>query len=132
MYHSMAQAGVVGLAKVISEPRPDPKNGKLTVVDLEFVLRLEPPTSLREIKESYGKNLVAIRGSNLNGVLDDQSLVSRKRSSADEVEVELADGVASGALLKRLVDSRAEITKFEQIEASLNDIFIDKVKGTDA
>ncbi len=33
-------------------PRPDPKDAKLTVVDFEFVARLEPPTLLREIKES--------------------------------------------------------------------------------
>ncbi len=52
MYHSGADAAIVGLAKVASEPRPDPKNAKLTVVDLEFLTRLEPPTTLREIKES--------------------------------------------------------------------------------
>ena len=88
--------------------------------------------SLREIKESYGKNLVAIRGSNLDGVLDDRSLVAAAANNADEIEVELAAGIRSGMLLKRLVDSKAEITKFEEIEASLNDIFIDKVKGADA
>ncbi len=52
MYHSGGDAAIVGMAKVASEPRPDPKNPKLTVVDLEFVARLEPPTTLREIKES--------------------------------------------------------------------------------
>jgi len=52
MYHSGGDAAIVGLARVASEPRPDPKNPKLTVVDLEFVTRLEPPTTLREIKES--------------------------------------------------------------------------------
>ena len=52
MYHSGGDAAIVGLARVASEPRPDPKNPKLTVVDLEFVTRVEPPTTLREIKES--------------------------------------------------------------------------------
>ena len=52
MYHSGGDAAIVGLAQVASEPRPDPKNANLTVVDLEFVTRLEPPTTLREIKES--------------------------------------------------------------------------------
>jgi ABC-2 type transport system ATP-binding protein len=88
--------------------------------------------SLREIKESYGKNLVAIRGSNFNGVLEDRSIVARTSVTADEIEAELTHGVASGVLLKRLVDCGANITKFEQIEASLNDIFIDKVKEADA
>jgi predicted RNA-binding protein with PUA-like domain len=52
LYHSGGDAAVVGLVKVVSEPRPDPKNPKLTVVDLEFLSRLDPPTTLREIKES--------------------------------------------------------------------------------
>lgn len=34
-----------------SEPRPDPKNPRLTVVDFGFLRRLDP-TTLREIKES--------------------------------------------------------------------------------
>jgi predicted RNA-binding protein with PUA-like domain len=67
VYHSMGQSGIVGLAAVISEPRPDPKHAKLTVVDLEFLRRLEPPTSLREIKES--------------GLFEDWSLVRQSRLS---------------------------------------------------
>jgi predicted RNA-binding protein with PUA-like domain len=51
IYHSMGDACIVGLAKVASEPRPDPKDAKLTVVELEFLHRLEPPTTLREIKD---------------------------------------------------------------------------------
>ena len=51
LYHSGGDAAVVGLVKVVSEPRPDPKNPKLTVIDLEFLSRLEP-TTLHEIKES--------------------------------------------------------------------------------
>ena len=52
IYHSQGEAAILGLAKVASEPRPDPKDPKLTVVDFEFVTKLEPPTTLREIKES--------------------------------------------------------------------------------
>lgn len=67
IYHSMGNAAVVGLAKVVSEPRPDPKNPKLTVVDLEFLDRLEPPVTLREIKES--------------GLFEDWALVRQSRLS---------------------------------------------------
>jgi ABC-2 type transport system ATP-binding protein len=88
--------------------------------------------SLREIKESYGKNLVALRGSDLNAVLEDKSLVAKAFFSADQVEVELAGGVASRALLSKLVSNGATISKFEEIEPSLNDIFIEKVKESDA
>ena len=52
IYHSGGDSAVVGLAKVASAPRPDPKDAKLTVVDFEFLTRLTPPASLREIKES--------------------------------------------------------------------------------
>ena len=52
LYHSGGDAAVVGVVTVVSEPRPDPKNPKLTVVDLEFLSRLDPPTTLHEIKES--------------------------------------------------------------------------------
>ena len=53
IYHSMSEAAIVGMAAVVSEPRPDPKNPKLVVVDIEFLTRLDPPTTLREIKESH-------------------------------------------------------------------------------
>ena len=52
MYHSGGESAVVGMANVASAPRPDPKNSKLTVVDLEFTRRLRNPVTLREIKES--------------------------------------------------------------------------------
>ena len=67
IYHSMGDACIVGLAKVASAPRPDPNNDKLTVVDFEFLHRLEPPTTLREIKEC--------------SLFDDWSLVRQSRLS---------------------------------------------------
>ena len=52
IYHSGGVSGIVGLASVESEPRPDPKNAKSAVVDLAFRGRLDPPTTLAEIKQS--------------------------------------------------------------------------------
>jgi predicted RNA-binding protein with PUA-like domain len=52
IYHSMGEAAVMGLAMVLSDPRPDPKDPKLTVVELEYLSRFDPPVTLREIKES--------------------------------------------------------------------------------
>jgi predicted RNA-binding protein with PUA-like domain len=52
IYHSGGVSGIVGLATVRSEPRDDPKNPKSAVVDLEFDKRLDPPTTLAEIKSS--------------------------------------------------------------------------------
>jgi predicted RNA-binding protein with PUA-like domain len=57
IYHSGGKSGggnsaVVGLAKVVSEGRPDPKNPKSAVADFEFIGRIEPPVTLAEIKQS--------------------------------------------------------------------------------
>jgi predicted RNA-binding protein with PUA-like domain len=67
IYHSMSDAAVVGLADATSDGRDDPKNAKLAVVDIEFVSRIEPPVTLREIKES--------------GLFDDWALVRQSRLS---------------------------------------------------
>lgn len=85
--------------------------------------------SLREVKESYGKNLIAFRGTNANEVISNRSLVNKIVSHADEQELHLAEGVDSQQLLRALIDSGAEITKFEITEPSLNDIFIEKVQN---
>jgi predicted RNA-binding protein with PUA-like domain len=57
IYHSggksgSGQSGVVGLARVLSEPRSDPKNAKSAVADFEFLTRLDPAVTLAEIKQS--------------------------------------------------------------------------------
>lgn len=52
IYHSMGDPQIVGMAKVVADPRPDPKNPKLTVVDFEYLHRIDPPVTLREIKET--------------------------------------------------------------------------------
>jgi len=52
IYHSGGESGVVGLAAVRSAGRPDPKNPKSAVADFEFLSRLEPATTLAEIKLS--------------------------------------------------------------------------------
>ena len=67
IYHSGGNSAVVGLATVRGEPRPDPKNKKSAVVELEFTARLEPPTTLAEIKQS--------------GKFDDWALVRQGRLS---------------------------------------------------
>ena len=52
LYHSGGESAIVGLANVLSAGRPDPKNPKSAVVDVAFVSRLDPPTSLAEVKQS--------------------------------------------------------------------------------
>ena len=52
IYHSGGQSAVVGLARIGSEGRDDPKNPKSAVADFEFLTRLEPAVTLAEIKQS--------------------------------------------------------------------------------
>jgi predicted RNA-binding protein with PUA-like domain len=52
IYASGGGSAVVGLANVLTAGRPDPKNPKSAVADLEFAARLDPPTTLAEIKQS--------------------------------------------------------------------------------
>lgn len=52
LYHSGGQSAVMGMAQVVEEGRPDPANPKSAVADFKFSGRLEPPTTLAEIKQS--------------------------------------------------------------------------------
>ena len=83
--------------------------------------------SLREVKSSYGRNLIALRVSGGENVLTDPLLVKSLVEHADERQVELAEGADPQSLLRSLIGSGAVITKFEMIEPSLNDIFIEQV-----
>ncbi len=53
IYHSQGEAAIVGLARIISEPRPDPNDPKSWVVEVEFIRRFTHPVTLHEIKESH-------------------------------------------------------------------------------
>jgi ABC-2 type transport system ATP-binding protein len=83
--------------------------------------------SLREVKAGYSKNLIALRAVGGEKVLEDKSLVAKITEHADEKEIVLAEKADAQVLLKKLVESGAVVAKFEQIEPSLNDIFIEKV-----
>ncbi len=88
--------------------------------------------TLREVKASFGRNLIALRLVGGEAVLEDKSLVAKITTHADEKEIELVENADPQVLLKKLIESGASISKFEQIEPSLNDIFIEKIKGTNA
>ena len=52
IYHSGGESQIVGLANVAGEPRPDPKDPKSAVVELEFLAKFSQPVTLRQIKET--------------------------------------------------------------------------------
>ena len=77
IYHSGGVSGVVGLATVRSEPRDDPKNPKSAVVDLAYGGKLDPPTTLADVKQS--------------GKFDDWSLVRQSRLSTMEAPTKFVE-----------------------------------------
>jgi predicted RNA-binding protein with PUA-like domain len=52
VYHTGKERAAVGLATVASAPRPDPKDEKLTVVEIAAGKRLASPVTLDAIKAS--------------------------------------------------------------------------------
>jgi len=83
--------------------------------------------SLRQIKQSFSRNAVALRLEGSHDVLNNNGLVTHVEIHSDELEVLLAPGVSAQQLLKKLVESDVSVSKFEMIEPSLHDIFIEKV-----
>lgn len=54
IYHSGGVSAIVGVAIVREDGKPDPKNPKSAVAQLEFLAKIDQPVSLAEIK---GTNL---------------------------------------------------------------------------
>ncbi|HVF44622.1 MAG TPA: ATP-binding cassette domain-containing protein [Pyrinomonadaceae bacterium] len=87
--------------------------------------------SMREVKSGFGRNSVALRFEGGGGVLEDASLVAGLKRHSDETEALLAPGADPQEVLRRLVASGARVTKFELVEPSLHDIFIETVGGAE-
>lgn len=84
--------------------------------------------TLREIKAGFGKNMIALRAAGGENVLANKSLVAKITEHADELEITLAEDANAQVLLRELIENGATISKFEEVEPSLNDIFIEKIK----
>jgi predicted RNA-binding protein with PUA-like domain len=79
IYHSGGVSSIVGVAQVLSPGRPDPKNPKSAVVDLEFLLELDAPVTLAEVKQSK--------------MFDDWALVRQGRLSTMPVPEKFVDWI---------------------------------------
>ncbi len=51
-YHSGGVSSIVGLATIKSSGKPDPKNPKSAVAEFAFAAKLDPPTTLADVKGS--------------------------------------------------------------------------------
>lgn len=85
--------------------------------------------TIRQVRESFGKNIVAVRAVGGEQVFNDSSLIAKVIENSDERQVVLADNADAQLLLRKLVESGAKVLKFELVEPSLKDIFIEKVSA---
>jgi len=83
---------------------------------------------LREIRRSFSRNAVALQFEGGDHLLNDPELVANIRQNGDDFEVLLVPGANPQTLLKRMVEAGVLVTKFELVEPSLHDIFIEKVR----
>ena len=81
IYHSMGQAAIVAVAEITSDGRPDANDAKLAVADFKFLFRVEPPVTLKQIKEC--------------GLFDSWALVRQSRLSTMTVPEEFVDWIAA-------------------------------------
>jgi predicted RNA-binding protein with PUA-like domain len=79
IYHSGEETAIVGVARVVKGGRPDPKSPKSAVADFEFVVKLDPPTTLADVKASK--------------MFDQFALVRQSRLSTMEVPKEFVEWV---------------------------------------
>jgi len=80
---------------------------------------------LRTIKESYGKNTVHIEFTGPDGFLAHPAIASVNRF-ASGAEAKMKPGTDAQDVLKGAIEAGARIQRFELLEPSLNEIFIEK------
>ncbi|MGA9882527.1 MAG: ATP-binding cassette domain-containing protein [Candidatus Acidiferrales bacterium] len=80
---------------------------------------------LRAIKQSYGKNTMHIEFSGPDGFLSHPAIANVNRFGTG-AEAKLKSGADPQQVLKAAVDCGAQIVRFELLEPSLNDIFIER------
>ncbi|HWN11304.1 MAG TPA: ABC transporter ATP-binding protein [Pyrinomonadaceae bacterium] len=83
--------------------------------------------SIREVKRGFSRNAVALRLVGGESVLANRDLISHVQRHSDSLEILLAEGTDAQTLLKELLAEGTTIERFEMIEPSLHDIFVEKV-----
>ncbi|HXZ78923.1 MAG TPA: ATP-binding cassette domain-containing protein [Terriglobales bacterium] len=86
---------------------------------------------LKQIKGKYGKNNVQLEYEGNGNFLEQSPLVERFNNYGNYVEVRLKPGADPQELLQ-LAASRTRVSKFELVEPSLEEIFIDVVGAGNA
>jgi len=89
---------------------------------------------IREVKRNFMRDQteqkIALDAENVNGILDDQSLIKRVTQRNHLLELTLQEQANPQEILQRLVAAGTTIHRFEMVEPTLNEIFIESVKRT--
>lgn len=89
---------------------------------------------IREVKRNFMRDQteqkIALDAENVNGILDDQSLIKRVTKRNHLMELTLQEDANPQEILQRLVAAGTTIHRFEMVEPTLNEIFIESVKRT--
>jgi ABC-2 type transport system ATP-binding protein len=83
---------------------------------------------LREVKRRFGKNTVILDYQGPDSFLDSE-LVKHVNRFPNYSEIMLTDGADSQEILRRAIAAGAQVNRFELVEPSLNQIFIESVTG---
>ncbi len=83
---------------------------------------------LREVKRRFGRNTIILDFEGPDSFLGDD-LIKRVNKFANYCEILLKEGADSQEVLRRALKGGARVNRFELVEPSLNEIFIESVTG---
>jgi len=83
---------------------------------------------LRDVKKQHGHDRIKLQYSGDGDFLKNNTLIEKYDDYGNYVEIRLKDKANPQELLKSIV-SKADVYQFEIVEPSLNEIFIETVKG---
>jgi ABC-2 type transport system ATP-binding protein len=86
--------------------------------------------TLYEIKQRFKHNSALLAYSGTDSFLDNQSFTQINKHQ-DQIEILLNDPVDAQEVLRRALSAGAVINRFQMVEPSLNDIFIETVREKD-
>ena len=91
--------------------------------------------AVADVKAAHGSRVVALSVAGdardaIAHILADRMLVSRADDQNRFYEIQLAPGANAQTLLRRVVDTGAPIQRFELVQPSLHQIFLEKVGAT--
>ena len=91
--------------------------------------------AVAQVKAEHGTRVVALAVAGeareqIAHILADRTLVSRADDQNRFYEIQLAQGADAQTLLRRVVDTGAAIQRFELVQPSLHQIFLEKVGAT--